>query len=57
MIINRKPGETLEQYLDRVKSMAPTIGQPPPPDGWYELVKEVELEEKKKKDMQEDGDS
>jgi len=56
MIINVVEGETLEQFVARVRqSLPPDI--PPSPPGWNELMdakKPVAVEEPKEK---EDGDS
>lgn len=49
MIIAMNPGESREQYLERVKSMAKILGQPGAPPGWDELMKEVEKEVEKEK--------
>ncbi len=56
MIVNRKPGETLEQYLERVRKSPNLPGSPSPPPGWDELFKELE-EQEKKEEKQPDGDS
>lgn len=49
MIFTQNPGETREQFLERIRNMPPILGQPGPIPGWNELMKEVEEEEKKKK--------
>ena len=55
MIINVKEGETLDEFVNRVRRTLPQ-GTPPSPPGWNELMDRKDDVPEAKQD-EEDGDS
>ena len=51
MFILKRNNESVDEWIDRVRSMLPLLGYPETPEGWVELFPTERREEK------DDGDS